>query len=118
MDFLKKTFLSPGASTLDLVKWLTSNVAGGFAAWITVLLGLTYLVAPEVPSPHAQAFLGRLQVACLMWLVAIMFWRSGRNSKLLRETIARATVGNPSVPNISSDPGVQREIRKIESTGT
>lgn len=118
MNFLRNLAgLSEGTAAVDVLKYLAANIGGKLAAGILFVESVLYLVSPEIGNQHVQSFLGRLQVACILWLLVIMFWRNGTNAKLLRQTVALQTVANPGLANTSADPGVQREIAKLEQGG-
>lgn len=112
VDFLKKAAgIGQGAATGEVVKFLLVNAGGKFSAVVTVLLGLLYLIAPEV-NGHWGAFLGRAQISCLSWLLASIFWRGIRNQQMLAAALAQKSISDPGMPDSSPDPAIQRAITK------
>jgi hypothetical protein len=105
------------ASVPELLKYFTTVVGGKWSARIVVLMSTIYLFAPDLPHPWSDRA-SRLLMTCLGYLIAIMFYRSAENAKLLRTTIAIQTVTTPGMPNVSTDPGVQREIAKLDATAS
>lgn len=118
MDFLKRlTGLGQGAATGDVVKFLLANAGGKLSAVITVLLGILYLITPEVGG-HWGSFLGRAQVTCLSWLVAAIFWRGVGNQKMLAQALAQKQISDPMMADSSPNPAIQREITKQLNGGS
>lgn len=97
---------------LSLLKFLLLNVGGKVAGVIASVIGLVWLIAPELHGVWADRA-WRLLQACIIWLIACIFWQQKRNSRALITSLAQKQISDPTLPNTSPDEAVDRAAKKM-----
>lgn len=98
----------------EIVKYLAANVGGRISAVLTFVCSTLWGLSIFLPETW-QPYIWHLFWMCCGYLLCVLFWRSGRNQKLLVSTVAQLTLQNPASPDVSADVAVQREINKQQA---